>query len=1061
MPFNIVKYKRGWRVQDDKGNFYSKKALTKKNARQQQKALYASESRRELLTGTGFVSYLDGEGNYRILLQGDGFFGDIFAKIKSVGNRVIQTLLPPVISPILATASQVLSTGVREDYPPDARQTLAKYGNGQVYDLMIIREPIKSFINTALNAITLGKWNEAREKLNYDKLFHLSMIASVAMPNGDKARIKIEKNEVINITDKFSLKVPGVSSGVSSNVSQHGSGEDAEVINVPVPCCISLSEMMMKAQQAKGPAFFKYDAFNNNCQMFIISILDANDLTTPSVRTFVSQSTEQLLQELPSYTKPFASVITNIAGLANRFMYGRGEGMCCDECCCMEAKGMRGGKIYCGMKEPPAGVERGTTLKCFKKGVGVGMMLEKQKAPAEKALTEMTIRELGQVASKQKVKGYAKMKKQELIDAITQLRGGALEAPTELQADGSWKGDLVSWQNAGFPGCGPNSYYNTNSECFDNCYENEEQFACISNKEQRDRDRGDITRLSNNATVRTAIQDGDSMRRYFAIEIRKGDEDLAKTISSDSGIPPVPEWKDIPEGPVGGNPPPNYTGFYKYGTYNEDTKVGNFSITYYRNGNVVRTGLVPGKVYKNNFDWNKIEERWNRLQRVDLSRPGQFNSKRKDGSDITFDKDGREKFDVLRHGSVEWLNSVEGRHIREADPYFEELYQRLKETEHSYAGRSEEEIKKREEALEKQYQDEVDRRYGSNVDILSPEAGFTLTDKNGNKQRVNKVRLRKDGGYDIQYANGLYEYQKGEDEWDCNEWKKGDRIEDYGVCGTEGRKQASQRVKQNIDRERDQQWDGMSGWDKFKNGLAVAGSVTMDYVLPIASTILSFVPGIGQVASTALDVAGMVAGKLTEGECRHFNECTAQQKAVAEANSLYHRTAGDTVAEQYLGDENWQKLLEANEKVYGLVGDTAKYGSRAGKFYETGAGKPTLQISPTFKRQLKKEGLTPEKYLEVVRDIANEEGYDGRAIEFSDDPEKKLMIYDDEGNKRYFGQVGYNDFIIWSKQEALGKVRKGFAEMKRRVFNKSHSKIKGDWRSDKFSPNNLAMKILW
>jgi hypothetical protein len=125
-----------------------------------------------------------------------------------------------------------------------------------------------------------------------------------------------------------------------------------------------------------------------------------------------------------------------------------------------------------------------------------------------------------------------------------------------------------------------------------------------------------------------------------------------------------------------------------------------------------------------------------------------------------------------------------------------------------------------------------------------------------------------------------------------------------------------------------------------------------------------------------------------------------------------------------------------------------------------GDGKP-FYISTPFRKQLKKEGIQPERYLQIVRDIATEQGYDGRALEFSDNDEHKLMIYDDNGTPRRFGRVGYGDFIIWSIKESRGDVPKGFAEQKRRVFNKSHSKIKGDWKSDKFSPNNLALKILW
>jgi len=335
MPYNIVKSKGGWRVMDDKGNYYSKKALTKTRARLQQKALYASESRQETLTGKGYCTYIDDGGNYHILLQGGGFFGDIFAKVKSVGNRIIKTLKPFVPQAITAVSS-VISKGIRNDYPPSARETLAKYGQGQVYSLMIMREPIQSLINNALNAITAGKWNEAKRKYNYDNLFHLSMVASLAMPTGDKVNVKIEKNEVINITTDFKIKAEGVSSGLS----QHGSGKNVETMPVPVACCITLQEMMDKAQQSMGSSFFLYDAFKNNCQNFIMGILNANGLNTPEVQGFVLQPLESLLQELPSYTSPFANLITNIAGLADRVLQGRGDELE-GGCMCMEAKGIR------------------------------------------------------------------------------------------------------------------------------------------------------------------------------------------------------------------------------------------------------------------------------------------------------------------------------------------------------------------------------------------------------------------------------------------------------------------------------------------------------------------------------------------------------------------------------------------------------------------------------------------------------------------------------------------------------------------------------------------------
>jgi hypothetical protein len=62
---------------------------------------------------------------------------------------------------------------------------------------------------------------------------------------------------------------------------------------------------------------------------------------------------------------------------------------------------------------------------------------------------------------------------------------------------------------------------------------------------------------------------------------------------------------------------------------------------------------------------------------------------------------------------------------------------------------------------------------------------------------------------------------------------------------------------------------------------------------------------------------------------------------------------------------------------------------------------------------------------------------------------------------RRFGAVDYGDFLIWKHFERLKKVPKGFAKEKQNTFHASHSKIRGKWRDDKYSPNSLALAILW
>jgi hypothetical protein len=60
-----------------------------------------------------------------------------------------------------------------------------------------------------------------------------------------------------------------------------------------------------------------------------------------------------------------------------------------------------------------------------------------------------------------------------------------------------------------------------------------------------------------------------------------------------------------------------------------------------------------------------------------------------------------------------------------------------------------------------------------------------------------------------------------------------------------------------------------------------------------------------------------------------------------------------------------------------------------------------------------------------------------------------------------FGLSGYGDFLIYTYLEHINEVPKGTADKKRNTFHKSHTKIKGDWKDNDYSPNNLALRILW
>ena len=72
-----------------------------------------------------------------------------------------------------------------------------------------------------------------------------------------------------------------------------------------------------------------------------------------------------------------------------------------------------------------------------------------------------------------------------------------------------------------------------------------------------------------------------------------------------------------------------------------------------------------------------------------------------------------------------------------------------------------------------------------------------------------------------------------------------------------------------------------------------------------------------------------------------------------------------------------------------------------------------------------------------------------RPVSVSTRKSKKYMIKDDNNKMVHFGQLGYADFT------------KHNDEKRRERYLKRTANIKGDWKENKFSPNNLSRNLLW
>jgi hypothetical protein len=229
-------------------------------------------------------------------------------KEKLTGNGLFDFLKKGFTkSPLLAARDWSRDAGrkVKEVFGPSSKynnvstDTLNKYGDRTINNITIYRTPINQNINLFLNLFSLGKWEQAKAKYGYDKLFHLAMVCESQGKN-----IIIEKNEVVNISTEYKVNTLTETYPVSLGGLK-----------------LTIRELLENTRKRIGDKkFFTYDPYFENCQDFIINILTTFNLNTKFVVEFIKQPIGELINELPPYTHTLARFITDAGAIASRII---------------------------------------------------------------------------------------------------------------------------------------------------------------------------------------------------------------------------------------------------------------------------------------------------------------------------------------------------------------------------------------------------------------------------------------------------------------------------------------------------------------------------------------------------------------------------------------------------------------------------------------------------------------------------------------------------------------------------------------------------------------------
>jgi hypothetical protein len=114
----------------------------------------------------------------------------------------------------------------------------------------------------------------------------------------------------------------------------------------------------------------------------------------------------------------------------------------------------------------------------------------------------------------------------------------------------------------------------------------------------------------------------------------------------------------------------------------------------------------------------------------------------------------------------------------------------------------------------------------------------------------------------------------------------------------------------------------------------------------------------------------------------------------------------------------------------------------------------------SFSIKLKELDIHEKDYLKIARKYALEHNYDPSKLFISNDNKHKLMYKIDNKNIK-FGNVNNFDYIIYSQLVKKYNLNKSLALKRRELYLNRTKNIKGNWKDNILSKNNLSRKIIW
>ena len=181
---------------------------------------------------------------------------------------------------------------MKQNVPPSVTKALDQIGDEQIISARCGRTPVQAVVQGALRTIA---------NVPYDNLFHLFI--ELTLPSG---KWVLEKIERINLVKEDRTNKQGAEFTQSFPVNK------------------TVNELFSNTQNHMGARFLPYQSNSNNCQVFIMGVLDGNGLNNSELTAFVKQDTRSIFKGNPALRK-FANTLTDLGGYFNAALQGGGR----------------------------------------------------------------------------------------------------------------------------------------------------------------------------------------------------------------------------------------------------------------------------------------------------------------------------------------------------------------------------------------------------------------------------------------------------------------------------------------------------------------------------------------------------------------------------------------------------------------------------------------------------------------------------------------------------------------------------------------------------------------